>query len=597
MQKNLMNVKIEVFGTRKKQDKLFKFDQVFSEHSTQADLYDNVKDIVKSTVMGYNATIFAYGATGSGKTFTMNGTPSQPGIIPRAIDDIFKNINQIKDRDIDSLFHVELSFVELYNNNFRNLLRAVPELLAENNKKVHHHTATPEASKEHDGDHLNKELDDLLQAAVLNNHLFDPTFALFPTFMSDKIEIHESEKTGVFLAGPNLKIVVKNAEQAIKLVKIGNQFRAVAPIQCNDLSSRSHSILTFHVESRVITHARQPEQVASSSSSRASQSSDLSDHSVAELRLGKIHLVDLAGSERLNESKAEGETLVETQNINKSLLALGDVLHALSSNATAIRKNQRLDFERKTPGARHSTPAKLETTPAVMSNIHSSSPSSPTAASYGPPKGFQFTPLGNLTPIDPAAAATPQKPTNIHIPYLNSKLTHLLKDSLGGNTKTVMIANVSPEMEHYHQSLYSLMYASRARKVRNVTLVNRIEIGDAGMLDITSEANLISQLKSKLLEPAPRNKYGVKLAHNKSPHKGVVMPPPRKLVLRLHSLQARDLEYLFFPMSPLVKVRVGTFHAETHRQLYAHQVASYSEVIAVEIEPDEFNAGIEVSMR
>ena len=479
MAKNLMNNKIEMFGSRKKQDKIFKFDQLFSDQSTQEEVYENVAEIIRSTVMGYNATIFAYGATGSGKTYTMMGTPQQPGITPRAIEDIFRNIDQIKDRDIDALFHVELSFVELYNNNFRNLLRTVPELLAAQTAKqlkehkesaeshAHAHAHTPPPDQD-----LNRELDELLQASVLDNHLFDPTFALYPSFLSDKIEIHESEKTGVFLAGPSLKMVVKSAEEAIKLVTIGNQFRAVAPIQCNDLSSRSHSILTFHVESRVIMHSRHanasPEQVQQDG-----------DGAMAELRLGKIHLVDLAGSERLNESKAEGETLVETQNINKSLLALGDVLHALSSNAAAIRKNQRINYDNHHHKERHSMQG-----PTVDSSVVFNSPSS-----FVAPKGFQFTPLGNLTPV--GAALTPQKTTNVHIPYLNSKLTHLLKDSLGGNTKTVMITNIAPELEHYHQSLYSLMYASRARKVRNVTLVNRIEIGDTGMLDITSEANLI----------------------------------------------------------------------------------------------------------
>jgi hypothetical protein len=66
---------------------------------------------------------------------------------------------------------------------------------------------------------------------------------------------------------------------------------------------RSHAILTLHVESRI--------------------GSSLQAQNSAELRLGKIHLVDLAGSERVAMSGAEGETLVETQNINLSLTALG----------------------------------------------------------------------------------------------------------------------------------------------------------------------------------------------------------------------------------------------------------------------------------
>lgn len=70
---------------------------------------------------------------------------------------------------------------------------------------------------------------------------------------------------------------------------------------------RSHAILTLHVESRI-----------------GSQTTQSPGGNPAELRLGKIHLVDLAGSERVAMSGAEGETLVETQNINLSLTALGD---------------------------------------------------------------------------------------------------------------------------------------------------------------------------------------------------------------------------------------------------------------------------------
>jgi hypothetical protein len=464
-----MALKIEMFGTRKKQDKLFRFDEMFSDNSTQDEVYGAVSDIVQSTVAGYNATVFAYGATGSGKTFTMMGTASSPGIIPRAIGDIFENIDNVKERDSDTLFHVEVSFVELYNNNFRNLLRTVPELLMKNKVKSVTQLDFTDA-KSTDLTDLNRDVEN---AERLDGQ--DSTLLLFPTFLSDKIEVHESDKTGVFLAGPNLKMVVRTAEEAVKLVAIGNQYRAVAPIQCNDLSSRyesssqlvlfvdlckhvcfhrSHSILTFYVESRVITkHSSQ--QNAPERATGDDQSS-----TVAELRLGKLHLVDLAGSERLNESKAEGGTLVETQNINKSLLALGDVLHALSTNATALLKNQRLEYG--STSAFNSPVTSTEGTPT--------------------PRTSQSQPNTTLN--------TPMKPTRVHIPYLNSKLTHLLKDSLGGNTKTVMMCCVSPEMEHYHQTYYTLMYASRAKKVRNYTLVNRVEISEE-LMDLTSEANLI----------------------------------------------------------------------------------------------------------
>jgi hypothetical protein len=81
----------------------------------------------------------------------------------------------------------------------------------------------------------------------------------------------------------------------------------------DDAHLRSHAILTLHVESRIGSQSTEKQSI---------------DSSPAELRLGKIHLVDLAGSERVAMSGAEGETLVETQNINLSLTALGELVTA-----------------------------------------------------------------------------------------------------------------------------------------------------------------------------------------------------------------------------------------------------------------------------
>lgn len=160
-------------------------------------------------------------------------------------------------------------------------------------------------------------------------------------------------------------------------------------------------------------------------------------------------------------SGAEGETLVETQNINLSLTALGqscivigdchidsgDVLSALSRNASIVMNG-------------------MGTGKLSLSGLRS-------------PGGGQS-----------AIALAP-------VPYRNSKLTHLLKDSLGGNSKTIMITTVHSLAEYYHQTLISLKYASRAKRVRNRSLVNRDVIGDSGIHAVSSEIE--------------RLKYGVEL--------------------------------------------------------------------------------------
>lgn len=156
-----------------------------------------------------------------------------------------------------------------------------------------------------------------------------------------------------------------------------------------------------------------------------------------------MHLIDLAGSERINMSGAEGESLTETQNINLSLTTLGDVLSALSKNASLSSK-----------------------TPSYNS------------------KGSPFSiPPPNL------------------VPYRNSKLTFLLKDSLGGNSRTIMITTVSSLSEYYQQTAVSLMYSARAKKVTNRSLVNSNVIGDTGIHNITDEIDRLNlRLEERTLE-------------------------------------------------------------------------------------------------
>ena len=59
-----------------------------------------------------------------------------------------------------------------------------------------------------------------------------------------------------------------------------------------------------------------------------------------------------------------------------------------------------------------------------------------------------------------------------HVPYRDSKLTRLLQDSLGGNTKTCMIANISPACYNYEETLSTLRYADRAKQIKNKPTIN-----------------------------------------------------------------------------------------------------------------------------
>ncbi|EKX47993.1 hypothetical protein GUITHDRAFT_69127, partial [Guillardia theta CCMP2712] len=95
-----------------------KFDRIWSKQSSQDDVFHEAQQLVDSAFHGYNATIFAYGPSGSGKTHTMIGTKEQPGIVPRSLNRIF----ELADKQQDSMFMIALTVLELYNDQFFDLL-------------------------------------------------------------------------------------------------------------------------------------------------------------------------------------------------------------------------------------------------------------------------------------------------------------------------------------------------------------------------------------------------------------------------------------------------------------------------------------------
>lgn len=98
----------------------FKVDQVFPPSSDTESLYaERVSPVVRSAMDGFNGTVFAYGQTGSGKTWTMMGNPDTPGVIPRAVEEIFE---VIRAEDDSREFLLRVSYLEIYNESLRDLL-------------------------------------------------------------------------------------------------------------------------------------------------------------------------------------------------------------------------------------------------------------------------------------------------------------------------------------------------------------------------------------------------------------------------------------------------------------------------------------------
>ena len=173
--------------------KTFTFDQVYDENSTQEFIYSSTAArIVDSVLEGFNGTIFAYGQTGTGKTFTMEGVKDPPellGIIPRAFMQIFEQIAQRGGEHTE--FLVRASYLEIYNEDIR----------------------------------------DLLSKSATN-----------------RLDLKESPDSGVYVRDLT-SYVVKTTRECDKLRDFGAKNRHTGATAMNQDSSRSHSIYTITVES------------------------------------------------------------------------------------------------------------------------------------------------------------------------------------------------------------------------------------------------------------------------------------------------------------------------------------------------------------
>eukprot|EP01052_Picozoa_sp_SAG31_P011669 SAG31_NODE_665_length_12992_cov_3.676181_3_plen_743_part_00 len=97
----------------------FAYDCAFTPDSTQEETYEETSTLIQSALDGYNVCVFAYGQTGSGKTFTMIGSESMPGLLPRAMIDIYKRKEELAD---DYTINVKTYMLELYNDQILDLL-------------------------------------------------------------------------------------------------------------------------------------------------------------------------------------------------------------------------------------------------------------------------------------------------------------------------------------------------------------------------------------------------------------------------------------------------------------------------------------------
>ena len=109
---NFENVKIKQYK--------YNFDYAFNENTTQEEIYNlTAKNFISNILNGFNSTIITYGGTGTGKTYTMIGNGKEPGIIIRIINDLF---HEFQNENLDSLYQIQMSYIEIYNEIIYDLL-------------------------------------------------------------------------------------------------------------------------------------------------------------------------------------------------------------------------------------------------------------------------------------------------------------------------------------------------------------------------------------------------------------------------------------------------------------------------------------------
>ncbi|ADM12354.1 kinesin A-like protein [Encephalitozoon intestinalis ATCC 50506] len=214
-----------------------------------------------------------------------------------------------------------------------------------------------------------KDIYSIIEEMRTDGWVFDITCSYVEIYNEDVVDLFSEDmrKVGIVHRGGDVNMVdcisisVSNASEAIGLFQSGARRKKIGDTNCNMKSSRSHVIFILKIK--------------------------MSNKTSKEEKEGVMALIDLAGSERLSVSKAEGARLKETQNINKSLSALGDVFNSI------LRKDG-------------------------------------------------------------------------HIPFRNSKLTHLLQSFLSGNSRAIMLVNISPDAEHFNETVCSLRFADRVSQCK-----------------------------------------------------------------------------------------------------------------------------------
>ncbi|GKT26503.1 hypothetical protein ADUPG1_013378, partial [Aduncisulcus paluster] len=435
----------------------YSFDHVLDAKATQDDVFRVIgRPLLDDVLSGYNGCIMAYGQTGAGKTYTLSELGSgRYGLIPQCCRELF---SRIEAQRLFFDYTVHLSYLQIYMETIQDLLQPPSEPV--------------------------------------------------------NLPIREDPAKGVYVVGLTQRIC-RNLEDVLSLMALGARSRAVAQTQMNIQSSRSHAVLTLRI-------SRAPRQVfrqkRDPSLTKVAKEVGIDINRDNKRVFGKLVFVDLAGCERVAKTQPSGVLLEETKSINRSLSTLGNVIAALAKrNEKRISHTHSLSFSHQEHLPHTSNPREILSSREYHSlregafsrdgegsvtrerRIDDKTPSAEPFFSLDIPHASTQS-VG--PPVTSLSAAS-----DSFIPWRDSKLTRLLTDVLGGNSRNTLIINLNPSDNHIAQSISSLQFGRRAMCVSVHPVVN-VELDFESMYQklLKTVEDMKSQKQSEHTSQEERNR-------------------------------------------------------------------------------------------
>nr|XP_020496846.1 kinesin-like protein KIF23 isoform X5 [Labrus bergylta] len=306
----------------------YSFKKVFGINTSQIELFEDVaKPLVEDLIHSKNGLLFTYGVTGSGKTFTMTGSPGEGGLLPRSLDMLFNSIGPWQAKrfvfkpDDKNGMEIQNQVDALLERQKRDSQQSVPKTPSSRQKadpEIADMISSEEACKSDNVDEDCCYSVFVSYVEVYNNYIYDlledaPFDPIRPKPPQSKL-LREDQNHNMYVAGCT-EVEVKSTEEAFEVFWKGQKKRRIANTQLNRESSRSHSVFMVKL-------------------AQAPLDAD-GDHILQDknqVNVSQLCLVDLAGSERTSRTRAEGSRLREAGNINQSLMTLRTCMEVLREN-------------------------------------------------------------------------------------------------------------------------------------------------------------------------------------------------------------------------------------------------------------------------